>query len=59
MDSATHKRQSYFVDLAGEGRCECADNACGNICKHIYASLLYRAWIKRAARSIGHSGAFG
>jgi hypothetical protein len=40
------------VDLAA-GSCECEDHQRnGGPCLHAYAALLYRAWIRRAARTI-------
>ncbi len=52
VPSRTRRRVEYLVDLAAES-CECADHKRhGGPCLHAYAAMLYRAWIRRAARSI-------
>jgi SWIM zinc finger len=52
VPSCSRRGADYLVDLAAES-CECADHQRhGGPCKHAYAALLYRAWIRRAARTI-------
>ena len=52
VPSRTRRRVEYLVDLAA-GSCECEDHQRnGGPCLHAYAALLYRAWIRRAARTI-------
>jgi SWIM zinc finger len=42
----------YLVDLEA-GTCECEDHKrYGGPCKHAFGAMLYRAWIRRAARTI-------
>jgi hypothetical protein len=57
VPSRTQRRVEYLVDLERE-TCECRDHArTGGACLHTYAAMLYRAWVRRAARVIAHSGA--
>lgn len=52
VPSRTRRRAEYLVDLAGE-TCECADHdRNGGPCLHAYAAMLYRAHLRRAARTI-------
>ena len=42
----------YLMDLEAE-TCECEDHKrYGGPCKHAFGAMLYRAWIRRAARTI-------
>lgn len=54
VPSRTHRRVDYLVDLAEDApRCECEDHQRnGGPCLHAYAAMLYRAWLRRAARTI-------
>jgi hypothetical protein len=54
VPSRSRRRVEYLVDLS-EAResCECEDHhRNGGPCLHAYAALLYRAWTRRAARTI-------
>jgi hypothetical protein len=52
VPSCSRRRHDYLVDLAAD-TCECFDNReRGHHCKHLYAARLYRAWLRRAARTI-------
>ncbi len=52
VPSRTKRRVEYLVDLAAE-TCECADHKRhGGPCLHAYAALLYRAYLRRAARIV-------
>jgi len=52
VESSTERRVEYFVDLARES-CECRDHQrTGGPCKHVYAAMLYQAWIRRSARVV-------
>ena len=58
VPSRTERRVEYFVDLERQS-CECRDHArTGGPCKHVYAAMLYQAWIRRSARVVATSGAF-
>jgi hypothetical protein len=49
----------YLVDLEAE-TCKCEDHKrYGGPCKHAFGAMLYRAWIRRAARTIAPVLAFG
>ncbi len=55
VPSRTQKRVEYLVDLERQS-CECRDHArTGAACLHIFAAMLYAAWIRRAARTIAHT----
>jgi hypothetical protein len=58
VPSRSRRRVEYLVDLERQS-CECRDHArpCGP-CKHVYAAMLYQAWIRRSARVVATSGAF-
>lgn len=56
VPSCSH-RGEYLVDLERQS-CECPDSRRGYVCKHVYAAMLYAAWIRRAARTVATSGAF-
>jgi hypothetical protein len=52
VPSRSRRRVEYLVDLARE-TCECEDHhRNGGPCLHAYAALLYRAHLRRAARTI-------
>jgi hypothetical protein len=52
VPSRTRGRVEYLVDLEDQS-CECEDyKRHGEPCLHAYAAMLYRAWIRRAARTI-------
>ena len=52
VPSSSRRRVEYLVDLDAEA-CECPDHRrTGGPCKHAYAALLYRSWLRRAARTI-------
>ena len=52
VPSRTRRRVEYLVDLEHHG-CQCVDHQkTGGPCLHVYAAMLYRAWIRRAARTI-------
>ena len=58
VPSRTRRRVEYFVDLARQF-CECRGHArTGAPCKHVYAAMLYQAWLRRSARVVATSGAF-
>jgi hypothetical protein len=57
VPSRTRWRVEYFVDLERQS-CECRDHQrTGAACLHIYAAMLYQAWIRRSARVVATSGA--
>ncbi len=59
VPSRTTRRVEYLVDLERES-CQCRDHKrTGGPCLHTYAAMLYRSWIRRAARTVATSGAFG
>jgi len=52
VPSCSRRRVEYLVDLERQS-CECFDSRHrGHHCKHLYAALLYRSWLRRAARVI-------
>jgi SWIM zinc finger len=52
VPSRTKRRVEYLVDLERQG-CDCRDHArTGGPCLHVYAAMLYRAHLRRAARII-------
>jgi hypothetical protein len=58
VPSRTRRRAEYLVDLERE-TCECRDHTrTGRPCLHMYAAMLYQAWIRRSARVVATSGAF-
>jgi hypothetical protein len=58
VPSRTRRRVEYLVDLERE-TCQCRDHQrTGAPCLHTYAAMLYRAWLRKAARTIAHCGAF-
>jgi hypothetical protein len=58
VPSRSRRRVEYFVDLERQS-CECRDHQrTGAACLHIYAAMLYQAWIRRSARIVATSGAF-
>ena len=58
VPSRTRRRVEYFVDLERQS-CECRDHRrTGDACMHVYAAMLYQAWLRRSARVVATSGAF-
>jgi SWIM zinc finger len=58
VPSRTRRRVEYFVDLERPS-CECRDHQrTGRACLHVYAAMLYQAWLRRSARVVATSGAF-
>ena len=58
VPSRSQRRLEYFVDLERQS-CECRDHQrTGAACLHIYAAILYHAWLRRSARIVATSGAF-
>lgn len=58
VPSRSRRRVEYLVDLDRQS-CECRDHQrTGRPCKHVYAAMLYQAWVRRSARVVATSGAF-
>jgi SWIM zinc finger len=58
VPSRTRRRVEYFVDLERQS-CECRDHQrTGGACMHIYAAMLYQAWIRRSSRVVATSSVF-
>jgi SWIM zinc finger len=58
VPSHTRRRVEYLVDLERQS-CECRDHQrTGGPCKHVYAAMIYQAFIRRSARIVATSGAF-
>ncbi len=52
VPSRTRRGAEYLVDLERQS-CDCRDHArTGGPCLHVYAALIYRAHLRRAARII-------
>ena len=59
VPSRTRRRLEYRVDLERQS-CECYDHRrSGGPCLHVYAAMLYAAWLRRAARTIAAAMAAG